>query len=294
MGPTNTSTTIATTTTASAMSSDDTLKAKLEAMKKMAAAKGPINAIILEDEEESMELLVNLLGEHCPNVNIVGTGTTIVDGVRLITDTSIHIDVAFLDIRLDDGLVFDMFKFLNNVTFDVIFVTAWDEYFQQACGYYSIGYILKPIDTMDLLSAIAKVRTYTDAQALTNYNISINELMNQVKNPHLAGKFPIPMDKGYYFVELDDIIRLEGLDNYTKIYTKTETLMTSRTLKVFDKLLEPMNFFRIHKQHIINLRCIKYYIRKVYAVEMIDGKNIQVAKRRKAAFLKIMKGGPFI
>lgn len=255
---------------------------------------GQINAIILEDEQDSMELLVNLLGQHCTNVNIVGTGVSIADGVKLITDPNIQIDVAFLDIRLDDGLAFDMFKFLNKVTFDVIFVTAWDEYFQQACGYYSIGYILKPIDPKDLIAAVAKVRTYSDPIAIQNHNTSITELLNQMKSPHLAGKFPIPTSKGYTFVELDDIIRLEGLDNYTKIYTKKETLMTARTIKVFDKLLEPLNFFRIHKQHVINLRNMKQYLRTDSYVEMIDGANIQVAKRRKTAFLKILKGGPFI
>ncbi len=255
---------------------------------------GPIHAIILEDEEDSMELLVNLLGQHCPNVNIVGTGISIAEGVKLMTNPSIHIDVAFLDIRLDDGLAFDIFNFLNKVSFDVIFVTAFDEYFQQACGYYSIGYILKPVDSKDLVKAVAKVRTYSDPVSLANHNTSITELLNQMKRPQLAGKFPIPTSKGYSFIELDDIIRLEGLDNYTKIYTKNETLMTARTIKVFDKLLEPLNFFRIHKQHIINLRNMKQYLRTESYVEMIDGMNIQVAKRRKTAFLKILKSGPFI
>jgi len=255
---------------------------------------GPVNAIILEDEPNNMELLTNLLGQHCPNVNIVGTGVSIADGVKLISDPTIQVDVAFLDIKLEDGLAFDMFKFLNKVTFDVIFVTAWDEYFQQACEYYSIGYILKPIDAKDLVKAVAKVRVHATPADLQIHNTSITELLNQMKSPHLAGKFPIPTSKGYSFIELDDIIRLEGLDNYTKIYTKKETLMTARTIKVFDKVLEPLNFFRIHKQHIINLRNMKQYLRTESYVEMIDGMNIQVAKRRKTAFLKILKNGPFI
>ncbi len=260
----------------------------------LAKNQGPINAIILEDEDDSMELLVNFLGQYCPNVNIVGTGVSIAEAVKLITDSRVHIDVAFLDIRLDDGLAFDIFRFLNKVSFDVIFVTAYDEYFQQACGYYSIGYILKPIDHQDLIKAVAKVRTYSDPVSLDSRNTSITELVNQMKSPRLAGKFPIPTSKGYSFIELDDIIRLEGLDNYTKIYTKKETLMTARTIKVFDKILEPLNFFRIHKQHIINLRNMKQYLRTESYVEMIDGMNIQVAKRRKTAFLKILKSGPFI
>jgi len=256
--------------------------------------KGQINAIILEDEQNNMELLINLLGQHCPNINIVGTGVSVADGVKLLSEPLVKIDVVFLDIKLEDGLAFDMFKYLNKVTFDVIFVTAWDEYFQQACGYYSIGYILKPIAPKDLIEAVAKVRVYTDPVAIQNHNTSISELLNQMKSPHLEGKFPIPTSKGYSFVELDDIIRLEGLDNYTKIYTKKETLLTSRTIKVFDEILKPLNFYRIHKQHIINLRNMKQYLRTDSYVEMIDGVNIQVAKRRKPAFLKILRSGPFI
>lgn len=259
-----------------------------------ATSQGTINAIILEDEPEGMELLVNMLGQHCPHVNIVGKGVSIAEGVRLITDPKIKIDVAFLDIRLDDGLAFDMFKFLNEVTFDVIFVTAWDEYFQQACGYYSIGYILKPIDPNDLVEAVGKVRSYNSPKAVLEYNTSITGLLDQIQSPHLVGKFPIPTSKGYSFVELDDIIRLEGLDNYTKIYTKTDTLLTARTIKVFDKLLLPLNFFRVHKGHIINLRNMKQYLRAEGYVEMIDGMSIHVAKRRKTQFLKILRGGPFV
>jgi len=260
----------------------------------LVASQQTVNAIILEDEPNNMELLINMLGEHCAHVNIIGTGVSVADGVKLISNAEVKVDVVFLDIKLEDGLAFDMFKYLQNVTFDVIFVTAWDQYFQQACDYYSIGYILKPIDPQDLIKAVKKVRTYADPRAIQNHNTSITELLNQIKNPHLAGKFPIPTSKGYSFVELDDIIRLEGLDNYTKIYTKKETLITARTIKVFDKILEPLNFYRVHKQHIINLRNMKQYLRTDSYVEMIDGMSIQVARRRKPAFLKILKKSPFI
>lgn len=253
-----------------------------------------IHAIILEDEPANMELLQTLLERHCSNVKLTGTGESIADGVKLINDSSVKVDVVFLDIRLSDGLAFEMFRFLNKVTFDVIFVTAWDEYFKQACNYYSIGYILKPIDPADLVAAVGKVRHYSDPKEVEEHNLALKGLIAQTKNPQLLTRFPIPTSKGFSFVDLKDIIRLEGFDNYTKIYTKHETLMTSRTIKVFEKVLEPLNFHRIHKQHIVNLANVKQYLRTDSYVEMSDGNSLPVAKRRKASFLKILRDSPFV
>ncbi len=249
----------------------------------------PINAIILEDEKSNMELLVNYIGEYCTNVHITGTGESVAEGVKLINDPNVKIDVAFLDIRLADGLAFDIFKFLNEVTFDVIFVTAWDEYFQQACGFYSIGYILKPIDVNELVKAVSKVRKRPGLQELN----ALQGLLEQSQSTSFPQRFSIPTTKGYTFVVFDDIIRLEGYDNYTKIYTKKETLTTARTIKVFEEILKPYNFQRIHKQHIINLRNMEQYLRTENYVKTIDGAHLPVAKRRKAAFLKILRNGPF-
>ncbi len=258
-----------------------------------APQKSIINAIILEDEPSNMELLTTLLGKHCSHVNITGTGVSVADGVKLINDPNIAIDVCFLDIRLKDGLAFEMFNYLNEVTFDVIFVTAYDEYFQQACGYYSIGYIVKPLSSEDLVKAVDKVRTYRSSTEMNTQKTGLEELLKQLSNKDTSGRFPIPTSKGYSLVELDDIIRLEGFDNYTKIYTKNETLMTSRTIKMFEKVLEPLKFHRIHKQHIINLNNMKQYLKSDSYVEMSDGSKQPVAKRRKTSFLKILKSSPF-
>ena len=250
---------------------------------------GIVNAIILEDEPSNMELLTNYLGTYCSNVNITGTGDSVADGVKLINNPAVKIDVAFLDIRLVDGLAFDIFKYLNEVTFDVIFVTAYDEYFKQACGFYSIGYILKPLDAKELVEAVSKVRSRVGSDDIK----SLEELMKLTKDANIPKRFSVPTSKGYSFVEFDDIIRLEGYDNYTKIITKKETLLTARTLKVFEKLLVPYSFYRIHKQHIVNLQNMKQYLKTESYVEMVDGLKLPVSKRRKAGFLKILKSGPF-
>ncbi len=255
--------------------------------------KTTINAIILEDEPNNMELLTTLLGKHCSHVNITGTGVSVADGVKLVNDPNVAIDVCFLDIRLKDGLAFEMFKYLNEVTFDVIFVTAYDEYFQQACGYYSIGYIVKPLSSEDLIKAVNKVRTYRSTTEMAAQKTGLDELLKQLSSKDTSGRFPIPTSKGYSLVELEDIIRLEGFDNYTKIYTNNETLMTSRTIKMFEKVLEPLRFHRIHKQHIINLNNMKQYLKTDSYVEMADGSKLPVAKRRKTSFLKILKASPF-
>ncbi len=257
--------------------------------------KPAINAIILENEKP--ETLVTFLEQYCPHVNVLGIGATISEGVRLIKEATAPIDVAFLDIRLDDGLVFEIFKHLDKVTFDVIFTTAWEEYFQQACGYYSIGYLLKPFDPKELVEAVNKVRVYRKegTDQLEHFNESLRMLLSHLNQTAPASSYPIPTVNGFSFVNLNDVIRLEGFDNYTQIHIKTQKnkLTTSRTIKTFEKVLSGYGFFRCHKQHIINLHNIIEYVRADNIIVMSDGARIPLARRRKTEFLKIIRNTPF-
>ena len=104
-----------------------------------------INAAIVEDEINGLNNLKNLLTKYCDGVNVVLEASTVAEGVDKLSENQ-KIDVAFLDISLPDGLVFQMLEGLKPVPFEVIFVTAYEEYAIKACEYSSIGYVVKPID----------------------------------------------------------------------------------------------------------------------------------------------------
>ena len=109
-----------------------------------------IKAVIVEDEIKGLNNLKNLIATHCGEIEIIGEARSIQEGTALLNNSSIKPDVAFMDISLPDGLIFQLLNKLRPINFDIIFVTAYEEYAIKACEYSSIGYIVKPIDP-DLL-----------------------------------------------------------------------------------------------------------------------------------------------
>ena len=246
-----------------------------------------IKAIIVEDEIKSMKNLKNLLGKHCPEVDVIGDALNIDEGIEMFEDPDFKPDVAFLDISLPDGLVFRMLDELKPIDFEVIFITAFNEHAIKACEYSSIGYILKPIDPDELMQAVSRIRIHRSNQMEQRL-----ELFNKhLNNPNVFEKMSISAVDGIYFVSIKDIVRFEAEDNYTHIFlTNGDRITASRTIKAYEDMLQTMNFYRVHKRHVINLNYMRKFIKGDggYLV-MDDGKKIEVSRRRRPAFMEQMR-----
>lgn len=244
-----------------------------------------INAIIIEDEAKSMNNLKNLLNIHCPEVQIIGDATNVEDGLDLFDDPSFKPDLAFLDISLPDGLIFKMLDELRPIDFEIIFITAYNEHAIKACEYASIGYILKPINPDELTQAVSRVR-------LSNYDKKMDQRMEifnkQLTSTNAFEKMSISATDGIYFVNIKDIVRLEADDNYTKIFLGNgDRITASRTIKSYEDMLTTLNFYRVHKSHIINLNYMRKFIKgDTGFLVMDDGKKIEVSRRRRPAFME--------
>jgi len=245
-------------------------------------------AIIIEDEKQGLNNLKNILAEHCSDITIVGEAGSVAEGNRLLQSASVKPDVAFLDINLPDGLVFQLLNDLDKIPFEIIFVTAFEEYAIRACQYSSIGYIVKPIDPDELKEAVNRINA-----GKTHH---INERM-EVFNQHYFNK-PNPFRKmsisaldGIYFINIQDIIRCEAEDNYTHIHLSNgDKITASKTIKAYEDMLSSVNFYRVHKSHLINLNYMKKFVKGDggYLV-MDDGKKIEVSRRRRPAFMEQMR-----
>ena len=247
-----------------------------------------INAIILEDEIRSMNNLKNLLESHCPEVNVIGDALNIEGGLALFEDPSFKPDLAFLDISLPDGLVFRMLDQLRPINFEIIFITAYNEHAIKACEYSSIGYILKPIDPDELVQAVSRVRVSNGKKKMEQRLEIFNKQMN---NTNAFEKMSISAIDGIYFVNIRDIVRFEAEDNYTHIFLESgDRITASRTIKAYEDMLQSMNFYRVHKRHVINLNYMRKFIKGDggYLV-MDDGKKIEVSRRRRPAFMEQMR-----
>ena len=246
-----------------------------------------INAVIIEDEILGLNNLRNLLQQHCGGVKVVGTASSVAEGIELFQNPNIEVDVAFLDISLPDGLIFKLLNQIRPINFEIIFVTAYEKHAITACNYASVGYILKPIDPDALQLAVARIeRRRADAMEKR-----LELFTNNYNNPNVFNKMSISAIDGIHFVNIKDIIRFEAEDNYTHIYLiGGERITASKTIKSYEKMLNIYNFYRVHKRHVVNLNYIRKFTRgEGSMVIMEDGLEIDVSRRRRPAFLERLR-----
>lgn len=247
-----------------------------------------IKAVIVEDEINGLNNLKNMLSQYCENVAVVATAESLSQGLRILTDASIKPDVAFLDINLPDGLVFQLLNEIQGkINFDIIFVTAHKQYAIKACQYSAIGYIIKPIDPDELKEAVARI----SAGKSNSIGKRLDLFAQYYNNPNAFEKMSISALDGIYFINIKDIIRCEAEDNYTHIHLKNgEKITASKTIKTYEDLLAGVNFYRVHKSHLINLNYMRKFVKGDggYLV-MDDSKKIEVSRRRRPAFMERMR-----
>ncbi|NML19708.1 response regulator transcription factor [Pseudoflavitalea sp. G-6-1-2] len=242
-----------------------------------------IRSIIIDDEPNSVEALHEMLNRYCTNVQVMGT----TDNIRTARDLiNLHKpDLVFLDIEMPFGNAFELLNNFPAVTFEVVFVTAFDNYALNAIKFSALDYLLKPVNIKELQQAIKKAEEKIQAKNITS---RIDNLLFNLKQPVNSSKrLALPTFEGLIFLDTDDFVRLEASNNYTFIFLKDKTkTVVSRPLKEFESLLDMTNFSRVHHSHIINHNFIKKYHRgRGGYVEMEDGSSIEVSTRKKEEFL---------
>ena len=245
-----------------------------------------IKALIIDDEQHCIEELLYLLKPYKGSIKVLAHAQTIEQGMSLIQE--FDPDLVFLDIQIGDKSGFDLIQKISPLFFDVIFTTAYDKYAVEAFKFSALDYLLKPIESENLKRAIEKYHNKSTVRFLEQ---KIDVLTHNLKSLDTQKKITVPTSEGYEFLEIPQIIRFQSDINYTDIYLKSGKKITvSKTLKSFEELLEPAQFFRVHNSHLINLRLVKKYIKgKGGYVIMDDNTNIEVSTRRKEGLLSRLK-----
>jgi two-component system LytT family response regulator len=243
-----------------------------------------IRTILVDDEIDSIRVLLRLLEAYCPEVTVIGTADGVDTAFKLISEAKP--DLVLLDIEMAQGNAFDLLNRLMPLEFQVIFVTAFDNHAVRAFKYSAVDYLLKPVDIDDLRSAISRVREKPVSNDLAEQmkillgNVGVLQLSQQ--------KMAIPTIYGLTFVPVQDVLRFEAKGNYTNIHlTGGDMILATRTIKEYEEVLPDTIFSRIHNSHIINLtRIQKYQKGRGGSVIMEDGSIIEVASRRREEFLR--------
>jgi len=242
-----------------------------------------IESIIVDDEPKNISVLRKMLNDFCDDVDVVAEAKDAQQAIALIQQHSP--DLVFLDIEMPYGNAFDILDKLMPVNFEVIFITAFNDYALKAFKYCALDYLLKPISINELRVAVEKAATSISSKSM---GLQLKNLIDNLKNKNEAlRKIAFSSKEGLVFIEMGDIIRCEASGSYTHIFIKgKEKIISSKSVKEYEEILPEAIFFRIHHSHIINLTEIKKYHRgRGGHVEMSDGAFIDVAVRRKEEFL---------
>lgn len=248
----------------------------------------PLRTILVDDEPRGINSLQKLLQMNCPDVTIVATSSNVEDAIDKIKQLQPHL--VFLDIAMPVKDGFELLNEIKEIPFEVIFVTAHNQFMIEAFHFSAIDYLLKPVDEDLLIDAVKRAKKRILEKAGSK---NIEAFLHNVKQKQSSAnmKLCIPSLKGFQVVELDDILYAEASGNYTNFhFDRQHSICTSKPIHEYEELLADAGFVRIHKSYLVNLVHIKEYLKgEGGSVILSNGTEIEVARRKKEPFLDKMK-----
>ena len=289
--------------------SDDMHRAAKDALRQQAPCPTPhapllstrmgspvLRALLVDDEELARENLRMMLADSCPEVNVVGTA----DGPTVARQRIAELDpdLLFLDIRMPSGTEgLDLLEAMPDARFMVIFVTAFKDYAVQAFHSNAVDYVLKPIDPDELRAAVNKAlqrwSIMHGAQGEDQrYRDDLHAAVRSIKQHGASSRLAVDHAKGFKLFEPHTIAHLEADGNCTLLhFTDGSRYLDTRTLKVYEDMLDPLQFLRVHRSHLINIEQLREYLRDDghWAV-MKSGARVPIARERVQAFVEATRG----
>jgi two-component system, LytTR family, response regulator LytT len=253
-----------------------------------------IRTVVVEDEAVTARNLIHLLGEIAPDIDIVSTLSTVEEAITWFAGNENMYDLIFMDIRLADGLSFDIFKRIN-IDKPVIFVTAYNDYAITAFKNNGIDYILKPFDGEEIAHAVNKYKRWIGSvtpqilPVFANLAAQIGNLSKSHKKSfliHYRDKLiPVETAKISWFYTANEIVYARTNDD--------RQFVMDFTMEQLEQQLDPDTFFRANRQFLINHQAItevEFYFngRLLVKVKPIAEVQILISKARVPEFKKWM------
>lgn len=247
-----------------------------------------MKALIIDNELPLRNALRLLLENYCPEITEKAEADGVKTGLEQIKNFAP--DIVFLDVEMDDGTGFDLMQQVPNPSFQLIFVTAHNQYAIDAFRFSAIDYLLKPVDPEALQKGVQKAAGQLRTR---NLGRQMEVLMQQLKGKPDPDKRIVLRDfDNIYFVRTGDILFCEAEGPYTKFYVSSgETILVSKNLKEYESILEPLGFVRTHHSFLANPAKIKMYDKSDGGALILEGgHSIPVSQRKKDAVLSLLEG----
>ncbi|GAA0872831.1 LytTR family DNA-binding domain-containing protein [Gangjinia marincola] len=246
-----------------------------------------MTAVIIDDEPKARLLLSTILKDDCPDIKQQYEAEDLLQGIRLIK--KYKPELVFLDIEMPEHSGLELLDFLSpeDISFDLIFTTAYNEYALKAFQLSAISYLLKPLRPQQVIEVVQRVKSKL-------HTTQVSKKLEQLKenlNSQQFSKIGLTHAKGITFVKINDIILFEASGMYTSVLLKNEEIVVSKPLKYYVELLkdQPL-FFRSHRSFLINLNFLKEFIRVDGGYLLMENnKRVSIAKDNVDSFLKAIQ-----
>lgn len=241
--------------------------------------------LIIDDEKRTRDLIAKMIETFGFDLTVISEGETMDTAIKAIQNH--QPDILFIDIQMPDGTGFEVLKQLENISFEVIFITAHEEFAIQAIKFSALDYLLKPVDPLELKEAVEKAIKAVNTKKIDN---QIDALQNNIL-PNQKKRLVLKTHESVFIVELHDIIRCEADKNYTSfILNGGKKIVVSKTLKDYETLLVGHNFMRVQQSHLINIDFIERYDKANGGfVIMKDGSEVPLSSAKREAFFNILE-----
>ncbi len=238
-----------------------------------------LKVILVEDEENSREILKTYLAKYCTDVEVTGEASSIAQGLQLIRSSDP--DIVFLDVEMPFGNAFDLLEQVPDRSFETIFVTAYNHYALDALNSHAAYYLMKPLNIDELVKAVAYVREIKEKEHALDDRVLVP------KFPGVEGKITLPEQDGFRVLNVSEILYCKADDNYTELYLNSGRILASKTLKYFEEALAAFPFARIHKSYLVNVNeVVRYRKGKGGSVVISNGKELVVSASGKRQLLR--------
>lgn len=246
-----------------------------------------IRVIIIDDEQHARTVLSKLLEKSFPEVTIVGEGDSLPIAIELIHSQSP--DIVFLDIEMPNYSGLQINDFIREGReFDIVFITAYNQYAINAIKISAFDYLLKPIDANELKETILRFKQKKARPQVPSVHQRL-EALNENLVAHLPKKLIIQTHQGVHYFEMENILYIEASGMYTIVHSKTGQFVASKPIKEFESLLNE-NFFRIHRSYVVNCSyVVKYSNKDGGLVTLLDGTSIPISRTKKNELLAYLR-----
>lgn len=234
--------------------------------------------VMIDDELDSLNMLEIEIKKAFPNFEIIAKFNNASEAIQQIN--ALDFDVLFLDIQMPEYNGFEVLQKIEHANFDIVFLTAYSEYAIEAIKAKAFDYLLKPIDTYELVESLNKIIQKQNQMYQNQMNFFLSKI-----NEGTSNRIRIPTQDGISFLDTKDIIYCKAESNYTHIFTTDQVLFISKTLKHLEELLKEYQFIRTHQSYLVNPTHIKEYKRKDGGYLLLSNGHTAYISKNKRDFL---------